>query len=244
MSREPAADDRLARPRQPLGRDDQVDVDRADDDDPAAHAVTRRRWTMTGPRPLTMLSTGSPAIPASDVGADEPEDAADRLRRRRGRVRGEQDPVRAADACVHRKGFGREDVDRGAGQVAALDQIDQRIEVDHAAAAGIDDDGPAWEQSEPFRVEQTARVVGQGEVDDEDLGRRRSRSSSSHPRHTGGLVGGSWTAGPVRDLAADAGEQPRHPAADRAEPDDAHPLPAELRAATFRELELRPAARP
>jgi len=43
VPRERPAGDRLARPRKPLDGDDQVDVDRSDDDDPTAHAWTTNR---------------------------------------------------------------------------------------------------------------------------------------------------------------------------------------------------------
>ncbi len=45
MAREPATDDGLAGTGQPLDRDDQVDVDRADDDDATTSAGRRRRLT-------------------------------------------------------------------------------------------------------------------------------------------------------------------------------------------------------
>ena len=119
-----------------------------------------------------------------------------------------------------------EHVEAGAGDLAAADQADQRVLVDHFAARGVDDVGLRPDQLEAARRQQV-------------IGRRRVRAIDRDDVHARQHLVEAFPVGRVEllldlrrdpaavvivDLQAEGARAPRHRLADPAHADDAEPL--------------------
>ena len=101
---------------------------------------------------------------------------------------------------------------------------------------------PGGNRGQPLGVEQAARVIGQGDVDDEDL-RSTRRGRRGIARSTPPVVvRRSRRPGPVRDVAADGREERARPGCRPRRTRRRRPgWPCELHRPAGRQFELRPA---
>ena len=119
-------------------------------------AAQRRRTT--GSRHVDDVADGLAGDGAADVVGEQRGHPGERLLRRPGGVRGQQDPVAAPQRAVERQRLGLVDVERGAGEVAALDRLEHGQLVDDPAAAGADDERTGGQRGQPVDADSRPRV--------------------------------------------------------------------------------------
>ena len=142
-----------------------------------------------------------------------------------------------ARAAVPEYGSVREDVERGARDLARADRVDERVLVDQPAARGVDDAHAVPHPRERRGVEQPPRLVVEREVERDDVGLPRRRppsvaagsTPSSRKRST--TTNGSYAttripspSARLRDLPPDPPE-PEHAERLAGELDAGEPLP-------------------
>ena len=130
----------------------------------------------------------------------------------------------AHNGCSGGKRLGGEHVERGAPQGAAVEALDQCLDVQERAARHVDDHGPG---GKPLQHLASYRAVGLGRARRGDHqhvalgGETQQIRAASHPGHTRR----SAPLGPApdpRDAHPEGQRPPRHGAADAAEADDPH----------------------
>ena len=92
-----------------------------------------------------------------DLLGDDHAGAILRLARRRGEVRRDDDVVELEQRPGVR--LAREDVERGAGDLARPERLEQRVLVDELAARGVDDPHAVAHRGERGGVERAARLA-------------------------------------------------------------------------------------
>ena len=154
----------------------------------------------------------------------------------RGReVRGRDDVLEPEQLPFVR--LGREDVERGARDLAGADRLGQRRLVDELASRGVDDPDAVSHLRDHVGADEPARVVGQRQVQRQEVGRGEDLL------HGLGVVGAELAEPLRRDervVADDSHAEPERPpgdlAADPAEAEHAERLVGELDAAPARAL--------
>ena len=126
----------------------------------------------------------------------------------------------------------REDVESGAGELAGLECLDERLLVDQRPAGGIDDACAVLHLRDRLAVDHPARLVGERRMEREEVRRRE------HLVLGLGVVDAEVAEAVVGDERV-VGDD-RHPEADRA-PRDLLADPAEAEDAERLALELHPA---
>ena len=109
------------------------------------------------------------ALERSDdlLGDDHPGPVL-RLVGRGGEVRRDDDLVELEQRAGVR--LGGEDVERGAGELARADRLDERVLVDQRAARGVDQARAVPHPRDRLAADQPARLVGQREVEGDEVG--------------------------------------------------------------------------
>ncbi len=102
-----------------------------------------------------------------DLLGDDDAGAVLRLSRRGGEMRRDDDVVELEQRARVR--LGREDVERRACDLAALERLEQRVLVDELAACGVDEAHAVAHTRERGRVDRPARLVAQRQVEREEL---------------------------------------------------------------------------
>ena len=140
-----------------------------------------------------------------------------------------QAPQRGLELVALRLGLDREDVDRRAGDVAALDAPAQRHVVDDHAARGVDEDRPRPHQRELLRAEQAGVARPPVHVQRHHVGLGQQRLERRHPAGVAVRqpVGGVEEDHPQAERLGDVGQL----GADVAVADDAEGAAADLVAA-------------
>ena len=93
-----------------------------------------------------------------------------RLAGRRREVRRDDDLVEPQQRPLVR--LLREDVESGAGELARLDRLGERRLVDERAAGGVHETRPVPHVGDGVAIDQAARLVREGRVERDDVGRR------------------------------------------------------------------------
>ena len=122
------------------------------------------------------------------------------------------------------------DVQPGGRQLPRRERRDQRVVVDHGAAARVDDDGPVRQQGDPGGVQQPEGFRAGHAVERQEVAMRHQflnrrmvrRALLQFRRHPLHVV--------VVDLHVEPAGPPGDDPPDASEPDDAEPLPRDLRA--------------
>ena len=137
----------------------------------------------------------------------------------------------------------RENIERGAAEVPALQGRDDRAFVDDAAARAVDEHGAALHCRDPRGIEQILRRSGERDVQADHVGRRHQRveRDGAHAGTPERGVGGIELRVVCDHRHADRTGQRRGPPADRAETDEPERLGLHL--AAVAERVARPAAR-
>ena len=154
-----------------------------------------------------------------------------RLDRRGAEVRRQDDIGHLQKRMVRRRRLLHENVEGGAGQVAGLEGVGQRLFVNDAAAGAVDDAGALAHQGHLAGADQVARLVGERRVDGEEIDLRQQSIEIG-----GGLDadlaggGGGEERVEAEHLHVEAGGAAGDLAADAAEADDAERLAGQLRA--------------
>ena len=154
-------------------------------------------------------------------------------------MRGEHHLLAGAQRRVLRQRLGGEGVEAGAGEVAVIDQLQQRVLVDQATARGVDHVGAFLHLRQLLGAEDVGGFLGARDVQGDDVGpgqqgvevHQRDGTLGGGVRRQEGVVGG--------DLHADAARLACHGATDAAEADHAEALALEFEAG---EAALRPLA--
>ena len=156
-----------------------------------------------------------------------------------GEVRREDDVVQLEQRSRVR--LGGEDVERGTGDLPGLERLQQRVLVDELTARGVDDADAVPGSLERAAVDGRARLVGQRQVQRDDVGRREDgllRSCSLHAQLPKALSGDERVEGD--DPHAERQRAPRDLLTDPSEAEQPQGLARQLLPAVARAL---PAAR-
>ncbi len=161
------------------------------------------------------------------------QDGADRLLRfagGRAEVRGQDQVGMRAQRGVRGQGFGHERVQRSAGEVAFVQQLQQCDFIDQATPRGVDDVRALLHRTHARFGEQVGGVLGTRDVQGDHVRPRQQfvQRLQWHAPLAGG--GGRQERVERGHVHADAGRLACHGAADAAEADHAQPLAFELEA--------------
>ena len=126
-------------------------------------------------RQVERVRDGQPAERRHDLLGDHDAGAILRLARRARQVRREQEVGRVAQRRVGRQRLLREDVQRGARELARAQRRDERLLVDERAARGVDEQRAGPQQRQARRVDQAARRRRDRQVEADDVGHRERR---------------------------------------------------------------------
>ena len=143
-------------------------------------------------------------------------------------VRGQDDVLqatqRALELLVIGLGLDREDVDGGAGNMAALDDVSQRVDIHHGTAGGVDKDGARFHHPQLLGTDHVLGGGGFRHVQADDV---RHIEQLDHARHLNGVTQRELVLDVVVvDLHADALGDDAKLGADMAVADDAELLAA------------------
>ncbi len=120
---------------------------------------------------LTAVGTMRPSRPRTHVLGDLLAGAVLRLSGRRAEVRGEDDVVELDERRVGAR-LDLEDVDAGAGDLAAADRVGERGHLVDAAAGGVDHAHAVLHLRELLGAEHADGVLGLGQVHGDEVGER------------------------------------------------------------------------
>ncbi len=114
-----------------------------------------------------------------DLLGDDHAGAVLRLLGRRAEVRRDDDVL----VLEQRPGvrLGGEHVDRGARDLAGVERLEERVLVDELAARDVDDADPVLRRRELLAPEQAARLLGQRQVEREEVRRREHLLERARP---------------------------------------------------------------
>ena len=96
-----------------------------------------------------------------------------------------QPTQRALELFVIGLGLDREDVDGGAGNMAALDDVSQRIDIHHGTAGGVDEDGARFHHPQLLGTDHVLGGGGFRHVQADDV---RHIEQLDHARHLNGVA--------------------------------------------------------
>ena len=140
----------------------------------AARAAGRARAPPCPPREtagmLTAVETTPPVSAATTCSAVWTPGAVLGLGGRGAEVRGDDDVVVAVEQRVVGDRLGREDVERGAGDLAGVERVLERLVDEQLAAGAVDDAHAVLHLRERLGVEPAARLGRLGQVDGDEVG--------------------------------------------------------------------------